>query len=231
MVSIKNILLVDEHTLIRDGIKSLLKNQISYRVVAEADSAEKALDVLKKVEVDLLIMDISESTMDGIIYIKQITNQYRNTHCLILTTLDEAGHIRNFIQAGVKGYILKSSGKEELLKAIEATIHGENYFSEVVSRIIMMDLVNTTQLKGSQKNQVPLTDRELDILELIVKEYTNQEIADKLIISIRTVDAHRRNLLDKIGARNTAGIVKYAIENKLLKSVFFKTKFHSHIIL
>lgn len=212
----KNILLVDDHKIVRDGIKSMLEDRAEYHIAAEADSGKQALELLKELKVDLIIMDISMPEMDGICCTNLIKSQNKDANILILTMLNEEQHIRTLIEAGAKGYILKNSGKEELIKAIEATINSENYFSDAVTRIMMMDLVNRSQLK-LKKNHIPITDRELDILGLILKEYTNQEIADKLFISVRTVDAHRRNMLEKIGARNTAGLVKYALEHKLLE--------------
>jgi DNA-binding NarL/FixJ family response regulator len=213
----KSILLVDDHKMVRDGIKAMLEDELHYQVVAEADSGKKALELLKEVTVDLIIMDISMPDMDGIASTKEIKSHYQDAHILILTMLNEEQHIRTLVEAGAKGYILKNSGKEELLKAIEAILQGDNYFSEAVARVIMMDLVNRNQPKNLKKEYIPVTDRELEVLALIIKEYTNQEIADQLCLSVRTVDTHRRNLLEKTGVRNTAGLVKFALQHHLLK--------------
>jgi DNA-binding NarL/FixJ family response regulator len=218
-MQIKNILLVDAHKILRDGIKSLLEDKLTYQVIAQAGSAENALELLTTVEVDLIISDITMGEMEEVSYIKQLTSLHSHTPVLILTTLDQAEHIRSCIKAGAKGYLLKSSGKEELLQAIEVIKEEQTYFSDAVTRIVMRDLAKVHPWKGSHKKHIPLTNRELAILELILKEYTNQEIAHKLFISVRTVDAHRRNLLEKTSARNTVGLVKFALENKLFNDL------------
>jgi DNA-binding NarL/FixJ family response regulator len=131
----------------------------------------------------------------------------------------EQEHIKSMIEAGATGYILKNSGQEELISAIETILKDENYFSDEVKDAIMQNMVQKkTKTHKISGEPIPLTRREKDVLNLIVQEYTNYEIADKLFISVRTVDAHRRNLLEKTGARNTAGLVKFAIENNLFKN-------------
>jgi DNA-binding NarL/FixJ family response regulator len=218
-MQIKTILLVDAHKILRDGIKSLLENRLDYLVVGQAGSAEDALELLKTVEVDLIISDMTMGTLEEISYVKQLTSQNNNTPILILTSVDKPEQIRTCIQSGVKSYLLKSCGKEELLQAIEAIKEEQIYFSDAVIKIMMQDLAKAHRSKSSGKRHIPITDRELAILELILKEYTNQEIAHKLFISVRTVDAHRRNLLEKTGARNTVGLVKFALEHKLFKDL------------
>jgi DNA-binding NarL/FixJ family response regulator len=118
------------------------------------------------------------------------------------------------IESGASGYILKNAGREELKKAIDALMNDQHYFSDTATQSVMMELVRNKG-KTNTGSVVQITERELEVLELILKEHTNQEIAEKLFISVRTVDAHRRNLLQKTGARNTAGLVRYALENNL----------------
>jgi DNA-binding NarL/FixJ family response regulator len=218
-MQIKTILLVDAHKILRDGIKSLLEDRLNYLVIAQAGTAEDALEMLKTVEVDLIISDMNMGAMEEINYIKQLMSHHSHTPVLILTSIDKPEQIRSCIQAGVKSYLLKSCGKEELLQAIEAIKKEQTYFIDTVTRIVMRDLAKAHPWKSTHKKHIPLTNRELSILELILKEYTNQEIAHKLFISVRTVDAHRRNMLEKTGARNTAGLVKFALEHKLFKDL------------
>jgi DNA-binding NarL/FixJ family response regulator len=164
-------------------------------------------------------MDINMPVMDGITCTRHITEKYKNTRVLVLTMTNEQEHIKNMIEAGAGGYILKNSGKEELILAIETILSGKNYFSDEVKDIIMHEMVTKKSKHDKLSGEpVPLTRREKDVLKLIVQEFTNFEIAEKLFISVRTVDAHRRNLLEKTGARNTAGLVKYAIENNLTQN-------------
>lgn len=216
MANVK-ILLADDHKIVRDGIKLMLEPQAGIDVVDEAENGEKALEILKDQIVDIVVMDINMPIMDGITATKKIKEKYPDVKVLALTMSNDDLHIRQMIQAGASGYIMKSAGRKELKDAIDAIMEGKHYFSDEATESIMMDLV-----KGKGKSTAPdpihITDRELEILELIVQEHTNQEIAEKLFISSRTVDAHRRNLLQKTGARNTAGLVKYAFQHNLISS-------------
>lgn len=216
MANIK-LLLADDHKIVRDGIKLMLEPQAGLDVVAEADNGNEVLKNLENQVVDLVVMDINMPEMDGITATKIIKEKYPDVKVLALTMSNDDLHIRQMIQAGASGYIMKSAGRNELKEAIETIMSGKHYFSNEATQSIMMDLV-----KGKGKSSAPdpihITDRELEILELIIKEFTNQEIAEKLYISSRTVDAHRRNLLQKTGARNTAGLVKYAFQHNLISS-------------
>lgn len=209
------IAVVDDHEIVRDGIKILLEDEPGFEIVWEARNGKEAVEFCSEKEIDLAIMDITMPEMDGIEATKLIKEKHPDVKVLALTMLSEDQHIRKMIKAGASGYILKSSGKEELIKAINSIINGQHYFSDDATQAILQELVNPVVTKVSDPEEVDLTDRELEILKLIVDEYTNQEIADELYISVRTVDAHRRNLLQKTGAKNTAGLVKYAIKNKL----------------
>lgn len=212
------ILLVDDHQIIREGLMHLLHDESDLSVVGEAENGLEALEKIKKLHPDLVILDINMPVMNGLECARQITENFPQVKILVLTMLNEQEHIRNMLQIGVDGYILKNSGRTELVTAIHQIMKGENYFSDEVKNLVMMELVKKrTESSKSSENKIPLTPREIDILQLIVEEYTNQEIAEKLFISVRTVDAHRRNLLEKTGARNTAGLVRFAYENNLVK--------------
>lgn len=211
--------LADDHKIIRDGIRSLLENEEKYVIEGEAENGKEALKLVKELNPHLVIMDINMPILDGIDATKMITKNYPETRVLVLTMTSEQEHIKKMIEAGAGGYILKNSGREELISAIETVLEGQNYFSDEVKDAIMQNMVQRqTRNEKIAGEPVPLTRREKDVLNLIVREYTNYEIAEKLFISVRTVDAHRRNLLEKTGARNTAGLVKFAIENKLYQN-------------
>lgn len=209
------IAVADDHEIVRDGIQILLEDEPGFEIVGEAKTGKEAVELCKSQKVDLVVMDITMPEMDGIQATKIIKEKHPEIKILALTMLSEDQHIRKMIKAGASGYILKSSGKEELIKAVNKIIDGQHYFSDGATQSILKELVNPVVSKVKSTENASLTDRELEILKLIVDEYTNQEIADELFISVRTVDAHRRNLLQKTGAKNTAGLVKYAIENKL----------------
>jgi len=216
MANVK-ILLADDHKIVRDGIKLMLEPQAGIDVVDEAENGKKALELLKDQLVDIVVMDINMPIMDGITATKKIKEKYSEVKVLALTMSNDDLHIRQMIQAGASGYIMKSAGRKELKDAIDAIMEGKHYFSDEATESIMMDLVKGKG-KSTDPDPIHITDRELEILELIVQEHTNQEIADKLFISSRTVDAHRRNLLQKTGARNTAGLVKYAFQHNLIST-------------
>lgn len=216
MANVK-IALADDHKIVRDGIKTMLESQPEIEVVVEASNGNEILEKLQDALVDLVIMDINMPEKDGIQATKEIKEKHPNVKVLALTMSNDDLHIRQMIQAGASGYIMKSAGRTDLKNAIEAIMSGKHYFSDEATQSIMMDLVKGKG-KSTTMDAVHITDRELEILELIVQEYTNQEIAEKLYISSRTVDAHRRNLLQKTGARNTAGLVKYAFQHNLISS-------------
>ncbi len=209
------IAIVDDHQIVRDGIRVLIEDEPGFDVAFEAENGKEAVTFSKKHNPDVLIMDITMPNMNGIEATEIIKKQQPEIKILALTMLSEDQHIRKMIKAGASGYILKSSGKEELLEAIYALIDGKHYFSSDATQSILQELVHPTVSKPTQPENVNITDRELEVLQLIVDEHTNQEIADKLFISVRTVDAHRRSLLQKTGAKNTAGLVKYALKNNL----------------
>jgi DNA-binding NarL/FixJ family response regulator len=210
------LLIVDDHQIVRDGIVALLQSDEQIEIAGVAHNGKMALELVGTLRPDIVIMDVSMPVMDGITSTRLIREQHPEIKVLALTMTNELEHIKNMIDAGAGGYLLKNSGKEELITAIKEVLAGGEYFSgEVKDAIIreMMKKKNTNERLAGEP--IPLTRREKDVLQLIVKEFTNFEIAEKLFISVRTVDAHRRNLLEKIGARNTAGLVKYAIENRL----------------
>ncbi len=214
MANIK-VLLADDHQIVRDGIKLMLEPQVGIDVVAEAENGTEIEHLISDNHIDVAIMDINMPEMDGIAATRLIKDKFPDVKVLALSMSNDDSHIRQMIQAGASGYIMKSAGRQELTKAIYEVMEGRQYFSDQATQSIMMDLVKNKG-KSTSPEPIHITEREKEVLEMIVKEYTNQEIAEKLYISPRTVDAHRRNLLQKTGARNTAGLVRYAFEHGLV---------------
>jgi len=210
------ILLADDHKIIRDGIKNMLEDLVGFEIAAEAENGQQAVDLCESELIDLVIMDITMPKMNGIEATQLIRENHPDIKILALTMMKDDEHIRDMIRAGASGYILKSSGQDELIEAINIILEDKHYFSDETTHSIMMDLVKNKGQRTHTNSHEDLTDRELEVLTLICDEYTNQEIAAKLFISVRTVDAHRRNLLQKTGAKNTAGLVRYAVKNNLL---------------
>ncbi len=208
------ILLADDHHMIRHGFKAFLESE-QFDIVAEAKNGKEALELLKEQEVNVLVTDIMMPEMDGIELCKTVSADYPQINILALTMMDESHNIKKMLNAGAKGYILKDCTQEELRQAIITVSEGKNYFSQEVTSIIMEGLTAQPTPKKRLVAEIPLTKRELEILHLICKEQSNQEIAEQLFISPRTVEAHKRNILEKTGCKNSAGLVLYALERKL----------------
>ena len=212
------ILIVDDHQMIRDGLKALLMGYDNIEIVGECNDGSEVLPQLKQNEVDIILMDIRMPQMDGIEASKKIFQEFPEQKIIALTMFNEEKYIEEMLKLGTMGYILKDGGKTDLLNAIETVHQGENYYSDKVTETIMAKLTKNKPRAKQQKLEVTLdelTQREKDILRLIAEELTNSEIGEKLNISNRTVDTHRRNLLQKLGVKNTAGLVKYAVKSGL----------------
>jgi DNA-binding NarL/FixJ family response regulator len=206
------IFLVDDHKIVRDGIRSLLIDQEHIQIVGEASNGKEAIQLLEKAyPIDVVLMDINMPEMDGISCTKALKEMGCDCKILALTMLKEDQHIRSMVESGASGYLLKDAGEDELVQAIENVADGKPYFSDEATAALLRQFV-TKKIAHEPVKGMDLTEREIEVLKLITEEFTNQEIADKLFISVRTVDAHRRNLMEKIGAKNMAGLVRYAIE-------------------
>lgn len=209
------VLIADDHRVFRDGIKALLEKCEDIEVVAEASDGDEVLTKLKDLQVDVIIMDLDMGNTNGIETTQLVKEHFPTVNILVLSMHGTHNYILRVLDAGAIGYILKNAGKDELVTAIRSVSNGDSYFSREVSTTLIEHLHKPS---GNRKKneKLPLTDRETEILKLIAQEYSNPEIADKLFISIRTVDTHRRNLLEKLKVKNTAGLVKYAIKEGLV---------------
>jgi DNA-binding NarL/FixJ family response regulator len=208
--------IADDHKIIRDGIRALLKDIVEIEIVGEAENGLQAIELLQKTIADVVLMDINMPGLNGIECTQKIKESWPEIKVLVLSMSKEDEHIKKMLEAGALGYILKNTGKEDLLKAIKMVSEGNYYFSSEVTESMMKDYIFQNNEKNITPKLAELTDREKQVLILISKEFTNAEIALELYISIRTVDAHRRNLLEKTGCRNTAGLMKYAMENHFI---------------
>lgn len=213
------ILLVDDHKMIREGIKSFLEERTDYIVSQEAENGVEALEKYDQANVDVVITDIMMPEMDGIALTAELIKLNSDAKIIALTMLNENHHIKQMLKTGVMGYLLKNCSEEELIKAIDSVMSGNKYYAEEVTDIIMNNLSGDKKPKQRLSIEIPLTTRELEILRLICKEYSNKEISDELFIGMRTVDAHKRNLLEKTGCRNVAGLVVYALERHLFDDI------------
>lgn len=212
------ILIVDDHEVVRDGLKNILLSLNNVAIVGEAANGEDSISMYDSLKPDLVIMDISMPGMNGIEATRIIKENDPNAKILILTMHDNQEYLNQIIRSGAKGFVLKNTDKEELLDAVKTVSSGENFFSKDISKLIIENYIRSA--KETDKNEgykeVPLTKREIEILKYIAEGNSNQEIANKLYISYNTVDTHRKNIMHKLSIKNTAGLVRYAIEKGLI---------------
>ncbi|SCA54848.1 LuxR family transcriptional regulator [Candidatus Terasakiella magnetica] len=202
------VLLVDDHPLVLDGIRSRLEDDGHIDVIAEASNGEEALHLAGEHKPDIVLMDINMPVMNGIEAAEKFSAELPDIRLLMLTMHDSREYITRVLKAGAKGYILKDVSSNEMISAIKAVYEGKTYYSSGVTDI----LVN----EGTNK-QVPLTDREKTILQLLAEGNSNKHVARELDISVRTVETHRRNIKRKLSVKTSAGLVKYAIENGIVE--------------
>lgn len=207
------ILIVDDHQMFIDGIKSLLMGQERYKVEYEANDGYTALDILANNEVDILISDLSMPEMSGTELVRKVKQTYHDIKVLVLSMHNNRETVGEILMAEAEGYILKNTGKKELIKALDRITNDSTFYSnEVMS--IMFEKVKKEKKITSEIQE--LTEREVEILRLIVQEYSSDEIADKLFISRRTVDTHRKHILKKTASKTIVGLIKFAYRNELV---------------
>lgn len=211
---IRKIIIVDDHTLFRNGLRILLNSLSNYRVVGEAANGQEFIGLLDKTEVDLVLLDIDMPVMDGITAARLALQKFPNLKIITLSMYGEEDYYYKMVDAGVKGFLLKNSDMNEVRNALEAVYEGGNYFSSE----LLQTLVNSLRTSSKPKEpHMDLSEREIEILILICQGFSNQEIAEQLFISKRTVDKHRANILEKSQCKNTAQLVMYAIKNQLVE--------------
>lgn len=215
MIEIIKVLLVDDHPIIRDAIKLYFESIEDITIAGEADNGQEALELLKANQYDLVITDIVMPEMNGVELLTEMQQIYPQQNVLVLSMINEASQVKKMIALGARGYVLKNSPKEEILDAIHTISKGDTYYSKEVFEIIMGQIAGRKP-KQRLTVEIPLTRREKEIVKLVMEEFTNQEIADKLFLSVRTVEAHKRNILEKTGCKTVAGLAIYAIERGII---------------
>lgn len=208
------LLIADDHRIFRAGLRALLQAEPGLEVAGEAANGLEVLDMLEKQPADVVLMDIDMGEPNGIDTTRLVREKFAQTQVLVLSMHSDISYIVSTLEAGASGYILKNTGKEEMLAAISAVARGDSYYSKEVSAKLVKQLHERKKVANPlQTGTVAITAREAEVLRLIAEEYSNPEIAERLFISIRTVDTHRRNLIEKLGVKNTAGLVKFALRN------------------
>lgn len=214
--------IADDHHLFIAGVKALLQDAQDIELLGSAENGNVLLELLANNPADVILMDINMPVMSGVETTKVIREKYPDIKVLALTMFDDTLHINEMISAGASGYLLKNAGKDELLTAIKKVYGGEKYVSNEVSVKLIERMFTNQQEKTAAANPNPnvrkseLTKREIEIIKLIAQEMTNAEIAAKLNNSPMTIITHRKNLLRKLGVKNTAGLIKYAIQHGLI---------------
>ncbi len=209
------IIIADDHQLFIEGVRSLVDSMENIEIIAELSNGQEVLDTIHENPCDLILMDINMPIVDGIEATKQIKKSYPQVKILMLTMFSSRDYIEKLLKAGADGYLLKNTDAKELKLAIETVVNGDSYFSKEVTARIMEGL-QKKKTDDKFKHLIELTEREIDVLKLIVQEFTTAEIAEKLFISTHTVETHRKNLISKLNVRNIAGLVKYAMQNGLV---------------
>jgi DNA-binding NarL/FixJ family response regulator len=216
------ILIVDDHPMVREGIRFMLEAQErKYKFqVQEAPDGEEGVEKAKNGQYDVIIMDYQLPAMNGVEATRAILAHNPNLKILALSNYDEYMYIDNMMRSGAKGFVLKNIGPDEMIAAIEALMAGKNYYSnDVAVKLISFEedgVPMARMVKQKQSLAEVLSSRELEVLKLIATEHTNEEISNRLFLSKRTIDTHRQNLMRKLGVKNTAGLVKYAVELNIL---------------
>jgi two-component system nitrate/nitrite response regulator NarL len=203
------LLLVDDHPIVLDGIKSHLRAQPEFEVVGDAPNGHEALRKAKLTLPDVILMDISMPQMNGLDAMTNLRKQVPEAKILVLTMHDNREYIARVVRSGARGYLLKDSAPAELVSAIKAVHRGEVYFSPSVSKVLIEEMADGR--KSSGPDQQPLTDREREVLSLIAEGLLNKQIADRLGIGVRTIETHRERIMRKLDIHTVAGLTKYAI--------------------
>jgi len=208
------VLIADDHQMFVDGLKSLLEEEKELCVVGEACNGLEVLEICDREAVDIVIMDINMPLMDGIQTSRELSKKHPSVKILGLSMYNDRDYISDILKAGAMGYVLKNTGKENLLTAISTLRSGANYLSEEVSKTLLSSFMKHLPYEQAMEK---ISDREKEVLECIASGLTTHEIGDKLFISKNTVETHRKNLLYKLKARNTAELVNNAYKQRLIQ--------------
>ena len=208
------VFIIDDHQMFINGIQSMFADHALIRIVGVSTSGKEALQQLRQLMADVVLLDINLPDIDGIELNKRLQREFPHLKVIALTMHHEASFIQSMIRHGARAYVLKNSGQEQLQQAITAVAAGDTYFGDEVKEALMQGMLPESSTSHAM---IPkLSRREREVLTLIIQEFTTSEIAEKLFISQNTVETHRKNLLQKLNVRNTAGLVRFAMEKGLV---------------
>lgn len=210
------VLVVDDHTLVRDGIRSLLKLAADIEVVGEAANGIEALEKVKQLIPDVVLMDLAMPIMGGLEATRRIRKEYPGTKVIAVTQYDDSDYVIPIIEAGARGYVTKMAAFSELASAIQAVYRGDSYLSPSAAAALIEECQQKTTVEGERDSYQQLTDREKEVLKLIAEGHTAREIANILVISPKTVDWHKNSIMKKLNIHNRTDLIKFAIRKKLI---------------
>jgi len=210
------VLVVDDHTIVRDGICALLALAGDIEVVGEAANGREALDMVEELTPDVVLMDIAMPVMGGLEATRRIRREFPGTKVLVLTQYDDKEFVFPVIEAGACGFISKIAASSELIQGIHSVYRGDSFLSPSVAKIVVEDYQQVASMRDRHDPYEQLTDRERDVLKLVAEGYTTQQIADMLIISPKTVEGHKTNLMAKLDIHNRVDLVKYALRKGII---------------
>jgi len=210
------VLLADDHTILRDGIRALLEDQQDIEVIGEAEDGQSAVKMAAQLDPDIVIMDIAMPLLNGLEATRHIRRDSPQVKVLILTMHENEEYIRQVLAAGAFGYVLKDAAARDLLGAIRAVYNGESVLSPAITRLVIEDYLRWGDMQPVDASN-GLTSREREVLQLIAEGYTNKEIAEILCLSIKTIQSHRMNLMSKLDLHDRGELIKYAIQKKIIE--------------
>ena len=210
------ILLADDHTVVRDGLRALLEKQPDMAVVAEAADGRESVQMAEEQAPDVVVMDIAMPNMNGIEATRRILAANPKTAVVILSMHQDESYVLRSLKAGAKGYLLKDSPREDVLEAIRAAATGRSFLTRKVSGMLQEDYVRELQSKGLEDSYELLTSREREILQLLAEGKANKEVANLLNISLTTVETHRGHILQKLSLHSTADLILYAVRKRII---------------
>jgi len=214
-MNIIKIVLADDHTIVRQGLRSILEQQAGINVIAEADNGREAVRITKQLKPDVVVMDFSMPDLNGLEATRQIKQRVPETKVLILTRHANQEYVKSILSAGASGYLVKKSAAEELVIAIQAVHRGDSYLDSSISKMIIKEYLSPAA--GENKTlEVKLTPRQHEVLQLIAEGHPNREIASRLHISVKTVENHRANIMKSLDLHSTADLTQYAIRKGII---------------
>ncbi len=214
LVSMIRLLIADDHQVLLDGFASIFDSVDDIEVIATANNGQHVMDQLEQVEVDIILLDINMPVLNGVEVCKKVSQKYPHIKVIALSMYDQGSYVRRMLQYGAKGYLLKNDSADEMIRAIRQVQQGEFYISgQLKEKMASIDFIIGRQKRSNHQD---ISDRELEVLDLLSNGLTDQEIGEKLFISHHTANSHRKSLIQKLNAKNTVELVRIALDKGLI---------------